>query len=149
MPTFTATLGEDSPGNLALVELPFDPREAFGKARAPVVVTVRGVELRTTVSIYDGRAYIGFRREIRDQAKLAAGMKVRIQVELDTAPREVEVPSDLAKALGADAVAKAAWEKLSFTHRKEHAQALEEAKKPETRARRLEKTLAMLRAPKK
>jgi hypothetical protein len=148
MPTFTATLGEDSPGNIALVELPFDPREEFGKARAPVVVTVRGVALRTTVSIYDGKAYIGFRREIREQAKLEAGMKVKLQIELDTEPREVEVPTDLAAALKKDAVAKAAWEKLSFTHRKEHAQALEDAKKPETRARRLEKTLEMLRAPK-
>jgi hypothetical protein len=149
MPAFTATLGEDEAGSIALVELPFDPRETFGKARAPVVVTVRGVVLRTTVSVYGGRSYVGFRREIREQAKLAPGMKVRISVELDTEPREVEVPADLARALESDEAARAAWAKLSFTHRKEHVQALADAKKPETRARRLDKTLDMLRAPKK
>jgi hypothetical protein len=146
MPTFTATLGENEPGSIALVELPFDPKETFGKARAPVVVTVRGVVLRTTVSVYGGRSYIGFRREIREQAKLAPGMKVKIRIELDTEPRVVEPPPDLAKALGRSKEAKAAWDALSFTHRREHVEALESAKRPETRASRLEKTLEMLKA---
>jgi hypothetical protein len=146
MPTFSTTLGEDEKGSVALVELPFDPREEFGKARAPVKITVNGVVLRSTVAVYGGRSYIGFRREIREQAKLAPGEKVKIQIELDTAPREVEAPDDLKKALKTDAKARAAWDALSFTHRKEHAQALEDAKKPETRAKRLAKTLEMLKA---
>ena len=73
-------------------------------------------------------------------------MKVAIRIEADTEPRVVEPPADLAKALKRDAAAKAAWKKLSFTHKKEHAEALLDAKKPETRASRLEKTLAMLKA---
>jgi hypothetical protein len=148
MKKFTTTLAEDEKGSIALVELPFDPREAFGKARAPVKITVNGVELRSTVMVYDGKPYIGFRREIREAAKLAAGKKVTIHIEADTAPRVVEAPPDLKKALKADASAKAAWESLSFTHQKEHVQALLDAKKPETRASRLTKTLAMLKTKK-
>jgi hypothetical protein len=145
MKTFTTTLGADEKGSIALVELPFDPREAFGKARAPVKITINGVVLRSTVMVYGGKPYIGFRREIREEAKLAAGMKVTIRIEADTAPRVVEAPPDLKKALKADAAAKTAWEALSFTHQKEHVQALLDAKKPETRATRLTKTLQMLK----
>ena len=146
MRTFTATLGETEAGSVALVELPFDPRAVFGKARAPVTVTVRGVVLRTTVATYGGRAYIGLRREIRERAKLVSGTRLRIQIEADDAPRVVEVPPDLAKALKANPAARAAWAALSFTHQREHAQALDGAKRPATRAARLEKTLASLRA---
>jgi hypothetical protein len=145
MKTFVATLGEDKPGSVALVPLPFDPRTEFGKARAPVKVTVNGVVLRSTVAVYGGKPYIGFRREICEQAKLAPGMQVTIRIEADTAPRVVTPPPDLRKALKADPAAKAAWDSLSFTHRKEHAEALLGAKKPETRASRLQKTLTMLR----
>jgi hypothetical protein len=145
MKKFTTTLGADEKGSVALVELPFDPREAFGKARAPVKITVNGVELRSTVMVYGGKPYIGFRKDIRDQAKLAAGKKVTIHIEADTEPRVVEAPPDLKKALKADAAAKSAWESLSFTHQKEHVQALLDAKKPETRASRLTKTLQMLK----
>ena len=144
--TFTTTLGTDEAGSVALVELPFDPRLEFGKARAPVKITVNGVVLRSTVAVYGGRSYIGFRREIREKAKLSAGRKVSIRVEADTAPRVVKVPEDLQKALKTNPAAKAAWEGLSFTHQKEHAHALEVAKKPETRASRLQKTMQMLKA---
>ena len=109
-------------------------------------ITVNGVVLRSTVAVYGGRSYIGFRREICEKAKLSAGRKVSIRVEADTAPRVVKVPADLQKALKTNPGAKAAWEGLSLTHQKEHVQALEGAKKPETRASRLQKTLQMLKA---
>lgn len=146
MVTFQTILAADEAGSLALIELPFDPRERFGKARAPVRVNVNGVVLRTTIAVYGGRSYIGFRREIRELARLAAGMTVFIDIELDLEPRVVEIPRDLETALRGDAAARAAWKKLSFTHQKEHAQALESAKRAETRASRLEMTLAMLRS---
>lgn len=149
MRTFKVTLGEEEPGFVARVPLPFDPRVEFGKARAPVKITVNRVVLRSTVMIYGGKAYIGFRREICEQAKLRPGKTVTIRIESDTAPREVEIPPDLERALRADRAARAAWDALSFTHRKEHAEALLGAKKAETRASRLEKTVAMLRAPKR
>src|SRR3954464_5355615 len=97
MPTFSTILAEDEAGSVALVELPFDPRAEFGKARAPVKITVNGVVLRSTVAVYGGRSYIGFRREIREQAKLVPGKTVSIRIEADTEPREVEVPADLKK----------------------------------------------------
>nr|HEX4315391.1 YdeI/OmpD-associated family protein [Kofleriaceae bacterium] len=144
MPTFTTTLGEDEPGRIALVKLPFDPKATFGKARAPVVVTVRGVELRTTTMIYGGTPYIGFRRDICEQAKLAVGMRVAIAVVADNAPRVVEPPAELAAALRATPAARAAWAALSFSHQREHAQAIAGAKRADTRAARVAKTLAML-----
>ena len=149
MKQFETILGEDEKGSVALVELPFDPKAEFGKARPAVKVTVRGVVLRTTVSVYGGKSYIGFRREIREQAGLSPGMKVKIRIEADDEPRVIVAPADLRVALDANAEASAAWDKLSYSHRKEHVQALEQAKRPETRASRLEKTLEMLIAKSK
>ena len=69
-----------------------------------------------------------------------------IELELDTAPRRVELPADLAKAINGDKKATAGWEALSFTNKKEMARSLEEAKRPETRERRLTQALASLRS---
>jgi uncharacterized protein YdeI (YjbR/CyaY-like superfamily) len=73
---------------------------------------------------------------------------VEVTLELDTAPREVDLPKDFAAALK-KAGARAAFDKLAFTHRKEHVRSIEEAKAPETRARRIEKSVAMVLAGKK
>jgi uncharacterized protein YdeI (YjbR/CyaY-like superfamily) len=72
-----------------------------------------------------------------------AGQPVQVVVELDTAPREVEVPTDLAAALKKAGV-RAAFDALAFTHRKEHVRAIDEAKAPDTRARRIDKAVAMV-----
>jgi hypothetical protein len=143
--TFEAVLGGAS-GDRPTVEIPFDVRAVFGSARAKVKVTVRGVVLRTTVAVYGGRSYLGFRKEIRDAAGLAVGERVRVTLEADAEERVVEVPLDLARALKKDAGARKAFDGLSFTHRKEYARWVADAKKPETAARRIEKTLQMLRA---
>ena len=73
-----------------------------------------------------------------------AGDRVSVVLEADEAPRTVKPPADLARALKANPAAKARWEELSFTHRKEYVAAIEEAKKPETRARRLAKAIEQL-----
>lgn len=73
------------------------------------------------------------------------GDEVRVRIVADTAERTVDVPPELARALGADPVVQAAFDALSYTHRKEHARAVAEAKKPETKARRVEKVLTVLR----
>lgn len=86
-------------------------------------------------------------KEHRDKAGVKAGDKVEVSLERDDAPREVEVPKDLAAALK-KAGARAAFDKLAFTHRKEHVRAIEEAKAAETRARRIEKAVAMVLAKK-
>lgn len=125
-------------GREGLIELPFDVRAEYGQARPPVCGTVNGYPFRTTVAVYGGRSYIGFRKEIRDGAGIAPGDSVEIVLERDEAPREVAVPDDLAAALGTEPVLREAFDRMSFTHRREYVEAIEEAKRPETRARRIQ-----------
>ena len=94
--------------------------------------------------VYGGKSYVGINTANCAAAKVRGGDTVRIRLELDDAPRIVRPPPDLAKALAKSTRAKAKWDALSFTHKREHAEALLSAKKPETRARRLAATLAML-----
>jgi hypothetical protein len=141
---FAAVLGGDE-GERPTVELPFDPRERFGKARAPVRGTVAGASFQTTVAVYGGRYYVGFNKRVRDRANIAIGEEVDVTIELDDEPRTVDVPPLLASALDRDAQAKAEFERLSYTHRREYAEWISEAKREETRVRRADKALAMLR----
>jgi hypothetical protein len=140
---FEAVLGGEE-GDRPTVELPFDVRATYGSARPKLKVTVNGVELRTTVAIYGGRSYVGFRKEVRDAAGIAVGDRIRVEIEADTAPREVTVPADLGRALTKDRAAKKIFEGLAFTHRKEFVQWVEGAKKAETRERRVAKAIEML-----
>ena len=142
---FQAVMGGGDGGDLPLVELPFDVRAAFGSARPKVKVTVNGVELRTTVSVYGGRSYIGFRKEIREAARIGVGDRIRVEMELDTAVREVDVPDELARALAKNKAAKKFFDGLAFTQRKEYARWISEAKKPETRERRIARAMEMLK----
>ena len=142
---FQAVLGGEE-GKLPSIEIPFDVRTAFGAARPKVKATVNGVELRTTVSVYGGKSYIGFRAEIRKAAGIDIGDRIRVTLEADEEERVVEIPDDLRRALAKDKAARQAFEALSFTHRKEYAVWVAEAKRPETRARRVEQTLEKLRA---
>lgn len=144
MERFTAILGGEE-GERPLVEVPFDVKERFGRARAPVRGTVDGADFRTTVAVYGGRYYLGFNKEIRDRAGIAIGDEVEVALELDREPRTVEVPPALAGALERDPQAKAAFDGLSYTHRNEYARWVAEAKRDETRERRVEKAVAMLR----
>lgn len=115
--------------------------------RAPVVVTVGGHSYRTTVAPYGGEYFVPLAAENREAAGVAAGQEVTVGLELDTAPREVTLPDDLEAAL--DDEARAAYDRLSFTHRKEWVRWIEEAKKPETRTTRVAKTVEGLKAGKK
>ena len=143
---FEATLAKDpDDGEIAAIEVPGDVREVFGKERPAVVAHLGTYAFRTTVMVYGGKSYVGVRRSHREAAKLAPGQTLRVVIELDDAPRTVTPPKELAAAMKKDAKARAAWDALSFTHKREHAEAIEDAKKPETRARRVEKALAMLK----
>jgi hypothetical protein len=141
---FDAVVGGGE-GRLPLVELPFDVKEAYGSARPKVMATVNDVILRTTVSVYSGRSYVGFRKEIQEAASIRIGDRIRVRIEPDLEPREIEMPEDLARVLRKDRAARQAFEGLSYTHRKEYVRWVEEAKKPETRQRRVERTIEMLR----
>jgi len=144
--TFTATLGGDD-GTVPAVIVPFDVKAAYGQARPKVKVTVNGVTLRTTVAVYGGRSYIGFRKEICQAAGLQLGKTITVAIELDAEPRVVDVPDDLARALATHASARKRFDSLSYSHRREHAQWVADAKKPETRARRIARVIELLRAP--
>ena len=125
--------------------IPFDLKDAFGKARPPVKVTIRGHTWRTTPGVYDGVGHVVVNRTVKTATGVDAPERVRVTVELDTEPRKVTVPRDLRSALTADPDAKAAFAKLSFTHQREYVEWVEEAKRPETRARRVAGTVERLR----
>jgi Bacteriocin-protection, YdeI or OmpD-Associated/Domain of unknown function (DUF1905) len=117
-----------------------------GAKRFPVVAIVNGYEWRTSVARMRGEFLVGLNREVREGAGVQAGDTVILTLRLDTAPREVEVPEPLARALDADPEARAAFDGLAFTHRKEFARWVQEAKREETRDRRVTQTLEMIRA---
>jgi len=132
------------------IEVPEDVVAALGSGRRPpVTVTVGGHSYRTTVARMGGRFLIPLSAKNRTAAGIAAGDLVDVDIEPDSAPREVEVPADLAEALARDDAARAAFDGLSFTHRKEWVRWVEEAKKAETRETRLAKTVESLRAGKR
>ncbi len=116
-----------------------------GAKRFPVVATVNGFSWRATVTRMGGEFLLGFSREVRGQAGVEAGDTVELELELDTAPRQVEVPPALADALRNDAAARTAFDGLSYTHRKEYARWISEAKRDDTRERRVVEALRMLR----
>lgn len=141
--TFKVVLRPDEHGVVNAIDVPFDPKEAFGKVRAPVVVAIGGHEYRSTVFRMDGRTFVPLRTSHREAAKVTAGQTVRVTLTLDDAPRTVETPADLAKALRAAKLA-SAWDALSYTHQREHVEAIEGAKKPETRERRIAACVQMV-----
>src|SRR5215470_781564 len=120
------------------IEVPEDVVAALGSGnRPPVIVTVGGHHYRTTVARMGGRFLVPLSAENRTAAGVAAGDQVEVDIEVDSGPREVAVPDDLGAALAQDDTARANFDRLSFTHRKEWVRWIEEAKKPETRATRL------------
>jgi len=119
-----------------------------GAKRFPVVATVNGYTWRTSVARMGGEFLVGLSREVRDGAGVEAGDEVEVSIELDQAPREVDVPAALATALAADAEAAAAFERMAFTHRKEYARWVAEAKRDETRERRVAQAVEMIRSGK-
>jgi Bacteriocin-protection, YdeI or OmpD-Associated/Domain of unknown function (DUF1905) len=142
---FRAVLGGHE-GERPTVELPFDAKERYGKARAPVRGRVNGVEFRTTVAVYSGVSLIGFNKGLRDRAVIEIGDEVTVELERDDEPREVELPPVLEQALAGDPAAAAAFQALSYTHRREYAEWIAQAKREETRERRAAKAVDMLKA---
>lgn len=130
--------------------LPFDVPETYGtRARVPVCGTINGFPYRGTVFPRGGKYIFVVNRELRANAKATGGEMISVTMKRDEAPRLITPPADLARALRANKTAQAAWDKLSYTHQKEHARAVEDAKRPETRVRRIEKAIATLAEGKK
>jgi hypothetical protein len=130
------------------IPIPDEVIEALGSSkRPPVAVTVNGHTYRTTAVRMGGRFLVPLSAENREAAGVAAGEDITVDIAPDTAPREVTLPDDLAAAM--DDRVRAAYDALSYSHRKEWVRWVEEAKKPETRATRIEKTVAGLREGRK
>lgn len=142
--TFTVEL-ERVQKTATMFRVPFDLEGAFGRARPPVKVTIRGHTWRTTPGVYGGVGHVVVNRAVKAATGVDAGDRVRVRMELDVEPRTVAVPKDLAAALASDPAAKNAFDEMSFSHRREYAEWVEEAKRPETRARRVAATVARVR----
>jgi len=138
--TFTVEL-ERVQKTATMFRVPFDLAEAFGRARPPVAVTIRSHTWRTTPGVYDGVGYIVVNRAVKEATGVDAGDRVRVRMELDTEPRAVRLPEDLSTALRHEPKARAAFDALSFTHKREYVQWVEEAKRSETRERRIAATV--------
>ena len=127
-------------------EVPQEVVDGLGGGKRPkVTVTVNGATYRSSVAPMGGSSWVGVSAENRALTGAVGGQTYDVDLELDTAPRTVEVPSELAAELAADPTAKAAWDRLSYSHQRQHALAIDGAKAAETRARRVEKALEALR----
>ena len=132
-------------GNNTGIEVPPDVIDALGAGRRPAVrVTVNGYDYRSTVAVMGGRYLIPFSSDKRAATGIRGGDPIVVDLELDTAPRTVEVPEDLATALDAAPGARQAWDRLAPSHQKAHVTAVESAKAAETRQRRIAKAIEML-----
>jgi len=141
--TYEATLVRD--GSMCGIPVTFDPKSVFGKARVPVKVTVNGYTYRSTICAMGGPPFIPLRKSNREAAGLEGNETLEVRLELDTGKREVKPPADFVKAVKAAPPAWERWRELSYTHHREYVEALAGAKKPETRARRMESAVEAIR----
>jgi hypothetical protein len=133
-------------GSICYIPLAFDPREVFGKLRAPVKVTLNGYTFRSTIAAMGGPPCVPFRRSNREAAGLEGNEVLDVRFDLDDAPRVVKPPADFVKALKNAPPAWDRWRELSFSHQREYADAVAGAVKPETRARRISGAVRAIRA---
>src|SRR5689334_21218066 len=128
------------------IEIPDEVLAGLGAGKKPPVrLSVNGYTYRSTVATVDGRSMVGFSAAHRAASGLVGGDDVEVDIELDTEPRIVEVPDDLQAALDAEPRAKATFDKLSNSLKGYHVSQVLDAKTPETRQRRIEKAIAVLR----
>lgn len=144
MPKFAIKLLKAEAMDAMGIEVPEKIVAGFGQGKRPkVTVTLNGYTYRSTVAVMGGKYLLPLAKVHREACGVKEGSRVEVTLELDTAPREVEVPKDLAAALK-KAGLRAVFDKLAFTHRKEQVRSVEEAKAPETRLRRIEKAVAFV-----
>lgn len=143
--TFRTTLWPAGGNNVGIV-VPEEVVAAFGRGkRVPVVVTIDGgYRYRNTIASMGGQLLISFNAETRKATGRGAGDEVEVRLDVDDAPRVVEVPADLAVELAKDAEAAAVWEALSYSRQRAHAESITGARTDETRARRVAKVVAAL-----
>ena len=128
------------------MRIPAEIVASLGSGKKPAVrVTINGYTYRSTVAVYGGEFMLPVSAEVRAGAGISAGDEVEVIIELDTEPREVTVPPDLAAALDADAAARQSFDGLSYSNKRRIILSIEDAKTPETRQRRIDKAVEKLR----
>ena len=133
-------------GSMCFIPVPFDPRAIFGKVRAPVRVTLNGYTYRSTIASMGEGPCVPLRRSNREAAALEGNETLSVTLELDAEKRKIEPPRDFARALKAKPPAWERWRALSYSQQREYVEALETAKKRETRARRLHSAVEAIAA---
>ena len=142
--TFKAVI-QNAGGGGAFVEIPFDVERIFGSKRPKVKAKIEGVPYRGLLTRMGGPGHmLIILKGIREQIGKTFGDEIKVSVELDVEERVVTVPAELKRAFKENPKAKAVFEKLSFTHQKEYVTWIDDAKKEETRTRRISKTMEML-----
>jgi len=137
--------GYNQKGTMTFLRVPKKIIDAFApRKRIPVTGTLNGAPFRTTICDMGDGPMIGVRKSLREAAGIVQGDSVSVVFEEDAAERSVTAPQDLLAAMNARE--RARFEKFSFSHRREFVEAIESAKRPQTRARRIEKTLEMIRS---
>ena len=136
------------PGDdLFAIPVPFDPKPVFGRTNAPVIVAIAQYSYRSTITNMGGSPWVPFRKSNRDAAAIGEiATDIDVTLTLDEAERIIDVPDDLAVALGAVAGAREVWDKLSFTQRREHVEGIMGAKRMETRESRIVKAVDAVKA---
>jgi hypothetical protein len=137
--TFTVALRDDG-----AFEIPFDVRAAYGQARPAVKMTLCGETYPTRVMVYGGKYLLGIWKAVLAKHALRGGQTLEVTLEPDNDQRTIEPPAELAAALKKNASARGGWAAMSFTHQREWATAIRDAKKPETRERRVAQAVAAL-----
>lgn len=136
---------EDAGGGGAYVTIPFDVEQVFGKKRLKVKATIDGEPYRgSLVRMGTPHHMLIILKQIRQKIGKTFGDEVTVEIEEDLQPRQVELPLDLQQAFQANPEARQVFDRLSYTHQKEYARWVSEAKRPETRQRRIQQTMEML-----
>jgi hypothetical protein len=126
-------------------EVPLDVPRLFGSSHPPVKVTINSHTYRATLTVYGGRWYAPLSRANRDSARVSAGDRIQVTIVSDEDPRKIEAPPDLAAALDEDDEASTFWDRLSYSHRREYIEWLDDAKRESTREKRVAKAVEALR----
>jgi hypothetical protein len=145
---FTTTI--QGSGNKAGIEVPAEIVDALGAGRRPpVVVTINGKSYRSSIAVMGGHNMVGVSAVNRELTGASAGDIVEVDLQLDTQPRTIEIPEDLAAALEAEHEAKAFYATLNYSTQRRYVEPIADAKTAETRSRRVAKVVADLKAGKK
>lgn len=147
---FTATLTRAPDSSATFLSVPVDIHTVWAThARVPVKGTLNGFSFRGSIMPYGGVHYLGIKRDLREAIGIKAGDSVEVVLMVDDDPRVVELPEDFKQALDENPAARIRWMKLSYSHQREHVEAIESAAKPETRMKRISDSILRLQGKKK